>query len=65
MAAEGKLDFKSAKIALKVTKSALTKVSSEFENSCKDIEKNSEADTPKELGWQHQQWKISKILTKK
>ena len=32
MAAEGKLDFKSAKIALKVTKSALvTGVSAEFE----------------------------------
>ena len=43
MAAEGKLDFKSAKIALKVTKSALTKASSEFENSCKDIQKNAEA----------------------
>ena len=43
MAAEGKLDFKSAKIALKVTKSAFTKASTEFENSCKDNEKNSEA----------------------
>ena len=43
MAAEGKLDFKLAKIALKVTKSALTKASSEFENSWQDIEKNSEA----------------------
>ena len=43
MAAERKLDFKSAKIALKVTKSAVTKASTEFENSCKEIEKNSEA----------------------
>ena len=43
MAAQGKLDFKSAKIALKVTKSALTKASSEFESSCKDIQKNAEA----------------------
>ena len=44
MAAEGKgLDFKSAKIQLKVTKSALTKASSEFETSCKDMEKNSDA----------------------
>ena len=44
MAAEGKgLDFKSAKIQLKVTKSALTKASSEFESACKDMEKNSDA----------------------
>ena len=44
MAAEGKgLDLKSAKIQLKVTKSALTKASSEFETACKDMEKNSDA----------------------
>ena len=42
--AEGKqLDFKSARIALKVTKSAVTKAEKEFEINCKDIQKNAEA----------------------
>ena len=42
--AEGKqLDYKSARIALKVTKSALTKAEKEFEINCKDIQKNAEA----------------------
>ena len=55
MAVEGKLNFKSAKTALNVTNSALTKASSEFENSCKDIQKNAEAvHIKKKLGWQLQ-----------
>ena len=42
--AEGKqLDYKSAKIALTVSKSALTKSEKEFEINCKDIQKNGEA----------------------
>ena len=42
--AEGKqLDYKSAKIALTVSKSALTKAEKEFETNCKDIQKNSDA----------------------
>ena len=42
--AEGKqLDYKSAKIALTVSKSALTKAEKELETNYKDIQKNTDA----------------------
>ena len=43
MAETKKLDYKSARIALTVSKSALTKAEKEFETNCKDIQKNGEA----------------------
>ena len=50
MAAEGKgLDYQSAKIQLKVTKSALTKASSQFESAYKDLDKNIDAAQTKKV----------------
>ena len=43
MAETKKLDFKSARIALTVSRTALTKAEKEFETNCKDIQKNSDA----------------------
>ena len=39
MAETKKLDFKSARIALTVSRTALTKAEKEFETNCKDIKK--------------------------
>ena len=43
MAVGKQWDYKSEKIALTVSKSALTKAEKEFETYCKDIQKNSDA----------------------
>ena len=43
MAETKKLDFKSARIALTVSRTALTKAEKEFETNCKYIQKNSDA----------------------
>ena len=47
--ADKKLDFKSARIALTVSRSALTKAEKEFEINCKDIQKNSDASQTKKV----------------
>ena len=58
MAETRKLDYKSARIGLTVSKSALTKAEKEFEINCKDIQKNGEAiHIKKLLLWKH--WTVS------
>ena len=47
--ADKKLDFKSARIALTVSRTALTKAEKEFEINCKDFKKNSEASQTKKV----------------
>ena len=49
MAETKKLDFKSARIALTVSRSALTKAEKEFEINCKDIQRNSDASQTKKV----------------
>ena len=43
MAADKKLDLKTAKLALKVSRSALTKANSEFDWACQELDKHKDA----------------------